>query len=173
VDAGGQVYTPNSTALSYTDFDVLPLGIPTLSSLSASVGYIVPNTMQSGRWIITDTAGNGVSFTLSFAAEPLDLRYDGVDVRLVSVTYLEGQITTHLRIYNGRTESLHVTQDDIWLALGYAPEPPGPRNPAEGLTPFDLLPEQAVDLTLVWYWADEPYASMGIGEFRFAIQLRR
>jgi len=173
VDAGGQIYTPNSAALTYTDFDALSLEIPALSALSASVGYIVPDTLQSGHWVITDTLGNGVSFVLSFATEPLNLRYDGVDVRLVSVTYVEGQITTHLRIYNGRTETLHFMQDDIWLALGYAPEPPGPRNPAEGLTPFDLLPEQAVDLTLVWYWGGEPYASMGIGEYRFAIQLTR
>jgi hypothetical protein len=173
LDASGQIYTSSSAALTYTDFDALPLEIPALSSLSASVGYIVPDTLQSGHWLVTDTAGNGVSFTLSFAAEPLDLRYDGVDVRLVSVTFIEGQITTRLRIYNGRTETLHFTQDDIWLALGYAQEPPGPRNPAEGLTPFDLLPEQAVDLMLVWYWGGEPYASMGVGDYRFAIQLTR
>ncbi|MBL8163208.1 MAG: hypothetical protein JNJ61_14570 [Anaerolineae bacterium] len=173
VDAAGQIYTSSNTALSYTDYDALPLEIPALSALSASVGYIVPDTLQSGHWVITDTTGNGVSFVLSFATEPLDLRYDGVDVRLVSVSYVEGQITTHLRIYNGRTETLHFTQDDIWLALGYAPEPPGPRNPAEGLTPFDLLPEQAVDLRLVWYWGGEPYASMGVGEYMFAIQLQR
>ncbi|MEO8608802.1 MAG: hypothetical protein ABI690_13005 [Chloroflexota bacterium] len=173
MDAGGQVYTPNSAALTYTDYAALPAEIPALSSFSASVGYIVPRTLQSGRWLVTDTAGNGVSFALSFAAPPLDLRYDGVDVRLVSVTYIDGEITTRLRIYNGRTEALHFTQDDIWLALGYAPEPPGPRNPAEGLTPFNLLPEQAVDLTLVWYWTGEPYASMGIGDYRFAIQVTR
>ena len=173
VDAGGQVYTPSSAALDHTDFDALPLEISALSALSASVGYIVPETLQGGRWIITDTAGNGVSFALSFAAAPLDMRYDGVDVRLVSVTYVNGHITTHLRIYNGRTEILHFSQDDIWLALGYAPEPPGPRNPAEGLTPFDLLPEQAVDLTLTWYWDGEPYASMGVGGYRFAVKLLR
>jgi hypothetical protein len=86
---------------------------------------------------------------------------------------VEEQLTTRLRIYNGRAETLHFTQDDIWLALGYASEPPGPRNPAEGLTPFDLLPEQAVDLRLVWYWGGEPYASMGIGDYRFAIQIMR
>ncbi len=173
VDAGGQIYTPGSAALTYTDFDALPIEIPALSSLSASVGYIVPDTLQSGRWVITDTAGSGVSFTLSFATAPLDLAYDGVDVRLVSVTYIEGQIMTHLRIYNGRAETLHFTQDDIWLALGYAPEPPGPRNPAEGLTPFDLLPEQAVDLTLVWYWGGEPYAALQVGRYRWAIQITR
>jgi hypothetical protein len=59
----------------------------------------------------------------------------------------------------------------LWLAPGYAPEPPGSRNPAEGLTSFDLLPEQAVDLTLLWHWNAEPYSSMGIGDYRFAIQL--
>lgn len=124
VDTGGQIYLPGSAALTYTDYDTLPLEIPSLSSLSASVGYIVPDTLQGGRWVITDSAGNGVSFAVSFATAPLDLRYDGVDVRLVSVTYLDGQITTHLRIYNGRTETLPFTQDDIWLALGYAPERP-------------------------------------------------
>jgi hypothetical protein len=173
VDAGGQVYTPNSAALTYTDYAALPAAIPALSSLSSSVGYIVPRTLQSGRWLVTDTAGNGVSFTLSFAVPPLDLRYDDVDVRLVSATYMEGQITTRLRIYNGRAETLHFTQDDIWLALGYAPQPPGPRNPAEGLTPFDLLPEQAVDLTLVWYWGGEPYGMLGVGEYRYTIQITR
>ena len=173
VDAGGQVYAPSSTALTLTDFDALPIEIPALSSLSASVGYIVPRTLQSGRWLVTDTAGRGVSFDVTFAAPPLDLSYDGVDVRLVSATYGEGRLTTHLRIYNGRADALHFTQDDILLALGYAPEPPGPRNPAEGLAPFDLLPEQAVDLRLVWVWGGEPYASMGVGEYRFAIQVSR
>jgi hypothetical protein len=114
-----------------------------------------------------------VAFNLSWAEPNPKANYEGVDVRLVSVTSSEGKITTHLRIYNGNSETLHFTQDNIWLALGFAPEPPGPRNPAEGLTPFNLLSEQAVDLTLIWYWAGEPYASMGVGEYRFAIQLNR
>src|SRR5690606_19520538 len=114
-----------------------------------------------------------VSFRFTLTAPEIEVQYDGIDVRLVSVTTIEGQLTTRLRIYNGQTTPVTFIPDDIWLALGYAPEPPGPRNPAEGLTPFDLLPEQAVNLTLVWYWTDEPYASMGVGEYRFAIQLTR
>jgi hypothetical protein len=35
------------------------------------------------------------------------------------------------------------------------------------------MPEQAVDLTLVWYWCSKPYASMDVGEYRFTIQLLR
>jgi hypothetical protein len=171
IDAGGQVYPLNSAALSSASYDGLPVLIPALSSLSASVGYVVPRTLASGRWMVTDLDGKSVSFTVMLTPPALDVRYDGIDVRLVSVTSAEGQITTKLRIYNGRAEPLHFSQDDIWLALGYAPEPPGPRNPAEGLMPFDLLPEQAVDLTLVWYWNGEPYASMGVGDYRFAIQL--
>jgi hypothetical protein len=171
MDSTGQVYPASSDALAYTSFDALPAEIPALSTLSSSAGYLIPRNISSGRWLITDNAGNSVAFDLGWAEPNPTASYDGVDVRLVSVTYSEGQMTTRLRIYNGQSEPLHFTQDDIWLALGFAPEPPGPRNPAEGLTPFSLLSEQAVDLTLIWNWSGEPYASMGVGEYRFAIHI--
>jgi len=56
------------------------------------------------------------------------------------------------------------------LALGYVENPPGPRAPAEGLMPFDLLPGQAADMTLVWLWQNEPYASLGVGAWRYSLQ---
>ena len=96
-----------------------------------------------------------------------------LDVQVVSVTTIHGQLTTRLRIYNGGTSSVTFTQDDIWLSLGYAPNPVGPRVPAEGLQPFDLVPEQAVDLTLVWVWASEPFIALDLGGYRFAIQMLR
>ena len=151
----------------------MPLNIPSLSLIPASVGYLVPADFPGGRLVISDGGGQAVSFRFTLAAPELEVQYDGIDVRLVSVTTVDGQITTRLRIYNGQTIPIAFTQDDIWLALGYAPDPPGPRNPAEGMQPFDLLPEQAVDLTLVWYWADEPYAALQVGNYRFAIQLAR
>ncbi|MCC7206393.1 MAG: hypothetical protein IT323_03750 [Anaerolineae bacterium] len=55
-------------------------------------------------------------------------------------------------------EPVHIRPDDIWMAFGYAPHSPGPRVPAEGLAPFDLLPGQAADVTVVWAWAGEPHA---------------
>ena len=99
--------------------------------------------------------------------------FSNVEVQVISVTTSPGRLTARLRIYNGGTASQRFTPADIWLALGYAPNPLGPRIPAEGMQPFDLLSEQAVDLTLVWYWTDEPYASMSAGKYRFAIQITR
>ena len=103
-------------------------------------------------------------------ATPTPIPFIGLDVQIVSVTTSEGQITTRLRLYNGGAAPVPITPDDLWLALGYAENPPGPRTPAEGLTPFDLLPGQAADMTLIWLWQDEPYASLGIGAYRFALQ---
>lgn len=171
IDTGGQVYSPNTLALDSANFPPLPTRLEALSQFSASVGYVVPTTLNGGRWLVTDADGNGIAFMVRLPSVELPpVAFAGIDVRVVSVTTLDGQLTTVLRIYNGQTETLHLTQDDIWLALGFAPSPPGPRNPAEGLTPFDLLPEQAVNLTLVWYWRGEPYATLGVGEYRFQIR---
>jgi len=175
VDAGGQVYLPNADVMDAAAYGGLPVDIPALALIPVSVGYLVPADFSGGRLLIADGRGGAVAFRFALETDdaPIAVEYDGVDVRLVSVTTVEGQITTRLRIYNGQSEAVSFTQDDIWLSLGYAADPPGPRNPAEGLQPFTLLPEQAVDLTLVWYRADEPYAALQVGGYRFAIQLIR
>jgi hypothetical protein len=175
VDAGGQVYLPNVDVMDAAAYGTLPVDIPALALIPASVGYLVPADFPGGRLVIADGRGGAVAFrfVLETNDAPIAVEYDGVDVRLVSVTTVDGQITTRLRIYNGQSEAVTFTQDDIWLSLGYAADPPGPRNPAEGLQPFTLLPEQAVDLTLVWYRADEPYAALQVGSYRFAIQVER
>ncbi len=175
VDAGGQVYLPNTDVMDAAAYGGLPIDIPALALIPASVGYLVPADFPGGRLVIADGRGGAVAFRFALETQdaPITVEYDGVDVRLVSVTTVDGQITTRLRIYNGQSEAVTFAQDDIWLSLGYAEDPPGPRNPAEGLQPFTLLPEQAVDLTLVWYRADEPHAALQVGSYRFAIQLDR
>jgi hypothetical protein len=167
-DAGGQVYLP----VELVDDGALPLTIPALSMIPASVGYVVPADFPGGRLAISDESGQAVSFRFMLEQPPVTIQYDGIDVRLVSVTTIDGQMTTCLRIYNGQTTPVTFTPDDIWLALGYAADPPGPRNPAEGMQPFDLLPEQAVDLTLVWYWGGEPYGALQVGGYRWALAVQ-
>ncbi len=149
-----------------TDRDGLPTGTRTLVTGSYSPDQELSRT---GELIETGLLPP-VEPTLVSTPTALPPRFAGVDVQIIAITHTEGQITTRLRLYNGGTETLNLIPDDIWLALGYAEKPPGPRIPSEGVSALNLLPGQAVDLTLVWPWASEPFASLGIGEYRFAIQ---
>lgn len=94
-----------------------------------------------------------------------------VDVQIISVTTQDGRLNTRFRIYNGGTQPIRITPDDIILTLGYKSDPIGPSTPAEELEPFTLLPEQVADLTLVWAWDGEPFGAFQVRSYRFTIQL--
>lgn len=102
---------------------------------------------------------------------PTPLPYAGLLVQVVAFTVEPGRLNTQLRLYNESERALTIAADTIWLALGYAPHPPGPRTPAEGLLPFSLLPGQAADLRLVWRWANEPFGSLNIGQYQYAFDI--
>ncbi|MBK8030380.1 MAG: hypothetical protein IPK17_12935 [Chloroflexi bacterium] len=154
--------------LGETDEEGLPTGTRTL------VTAVYPIEQELGRAgeLIGALAQPVVAVTPTPlpSATPTLIPFIGLDVQIISVTTSAGQVTTRLRLYNGGNTLLPITPEDVWLALGYVENPPGPRTPAEGLTPFDLLPGQAADMTLVWLWSDEPYASLGIGGYHFALQ---
>ncbi len=103
-------------------------------------------------------------------ATPIPAR-DLLHVDVISVETVEGQVTVRLRAYNGQPEPADLRPDDFAVAFGYAPQPPGPWIPADGLEPFTLLPGQAVDLTLIWSWGGEPYATLRLGVYQYALQL--
>lgn len=108
-------------------------------------------------------------------APPTPVPFADVNVQIISVTLSAsepqtGQITTQMRLYNSGTTSVLIGSNDIWVAFGYVENPPGPRLPAEGLTLFDLLPGQAADIALTWLWNGEPYASLGVGAWQFALE---
>jgi hypothetical protein len=105
-------------------------------------------------------SGEALSTPLPFAM---------LDVQVIAVTTQGDRLTAQLRLYNGGAGAMRFTPDDLWLALGYAENPPGPRLPAETLPPFDLLPGQAADVTFVWAWAGEPYGVLGVGAWEWAI----
>jgi len=96
--------------------------------------------------------------------------FAGLDVQVIAADTLPGQLTTRLWIYNGGNTIIPITPDDIWLARGYTPNPPGPRIYAEGLTPFDLLPGQAAEVMLVWQWGGEPYLSLFVLTDKFGLE---
>jgi hypothetical protein len=154
--------------LGETDADGLPTGTRTL----VTAAYPVEQELGRSGELIGALAQPVVAVTPTppLTANPTMIPFIGLDVQVVSVTTLPGQITVRLRLYNGGNVPLPIAPDDVWLALGYAENPPGPRVPAEGMLPFDLQPEQAADVTLTWLWSDEPFGSLGIGGYRFALQ---
>lgn len=171
VDAGGQTHAPE-TPLS----ESIPLRLGEYGAMSAQVGFVVSSDFPAGTLLIRNGEGEAVTFRFTFTPEILvapvvTTGFEDVSVQMVGVTYLDDRLMTQLRIYNGRTEPLHFSQDDIWLSLGYIADPPGPRNPALALEPITLLPEQAVNLSLTWNWTGEPYAALQVGGWRYAIQL--
>jgi hypothetical protein len=149
-----------------TDADGLPTATRTLVMATYS-----PDQELEREGLLTTALALPTPFPTVPAPTATPIPFAGLDVQLIAVTTLDGQVTTRLRLYNAGGHTLHFTPDDIWMAFGYAENPPGPHIPAEGMTPFDLLPGQAADVTLLWSWAGEPYGSLGVGEYHFVIQL--
>ena len=147
-------------------------GLPTATRTLVTAAYPVEQELGRMGELIGVLAQPVIAIppTLLPTTIPTPIPFISLDVQIVSVTTSEGQLTTRLRLYNGDAVPVPITPDDLWLALGYGENPPGPRTPAEGLASFDLLPGQAADITLVWLWQNEPYASLGVGAWRYSLQ---
>jgi hypothetical protein len=154
--------------LGETDAD----GMPTATRTLVTAAYPVEQELGRMGELIGALAQPvfAVTPTPLPTATPTEIPFIGLDVQIVAVTTEAGRITTRLRLYNGGAALIPITPDDVWLALGYAENPPGPRTPAEGLAPFDLLPGQAADLTLVWVWDGEPFGALGVGAWQWGLQ---
>lgn len=152
--------------------EVDELGLPTATRTLVTASYPPEQELSRGGQLLGLSLPTPLP-TIQATATPIPQAetFADVDVQIISVTTQEGRLNTRFRIYNGGTQAIHITADDITLTLGYEPDPIGSRTPAEGLEPFTLLPEQVVDLSLVWRWDGEPYARHGIGEYQFALQL--
>jgi len=158
--------TPGLTLLLIGELDAD--GLPTATRTLITADYPAAQELSRLSALLPLSAPTA---TLA-QVEEHDGQLDGqLDVQVVSVTTLPGQLTTRLRIYNGQREAVTFAPDDIWLSLGYAEDPPGPRIPAAEMQPFTLLPGQAVDLTLVWPWDGAPYGALSVGSYRFTFQL--
>ena len=148
-------------------------GLPTATRTLVTAAYPVEQELGRMGELIGELAQPVVAVTPTplTTVIPTPIPFISLDVQIISVTTQVGQITTRFRLYNGGSSPLPITQDDLWLSLGYTENPPGPRTPAEGLPPFTLMPGQAADMTLAWLWQGEPFGSLGIGGYRFVIEL--
>lgn len=146
-------------------------GLPTATRTLVTAAYPVEQELgRMGELIGAVAQPVAVTPTPLPTATPTPIPFISLDVQIISVTTQTGQMAARFRLYNGGSLPIPITPDDLWLALGYVENPPGPRTPAEGLTPFDLLPGQAADLTLVWLWTGEPFGALGIGDYRYSLQ---
>ncbi len=150
-------------------------GLPTAARTLITAAYPPEQELgRTGELIgVTDLSDAGLAPTVQPTATPAPYVFSGLDVQIIRVTTQSGRLTTRFRLYNGGSWPIPITPDDIWLALGYVENPPGPRSPAEGMLAFDLLPGQAADMTLVWPWSGEPYGILGIEEYQFAMKISR
>jgi len=130
---------------------------------------------QSGAQAITDLqSNNDLSGLNGFLQQP----GHQADVEVVAVLSqpTAKAVTVTLRVFNARQSTVQIGPDSLWIAFGYERDPIGPRVPAEGLAPFDLLPGQAVNLSVSFPWSGEPFATLGTdglginGTYQFAVQ---
>jgi hypothetical protein len=144
-------------------------GFPTATRILVMATYS-PDQELEREGLLTAALALPMPFPTVPAPTATPIPFAGLDVQLIAVTTRDGQVTTRLRLYNAGGQTLRFTPDDIWMAFGYAENPPGPRIPAEAMIPFDLLPGQAADVRLTWLWSGEPYGSLGVGAWRWSIQ---
>jgi hypothetical protein len=146
-----------------------PSGAPTATRIVITATYVPDQELARDGALtgLLPTLAPTVTPTPSPTLPPLSM----LEAQVISVTTVPGRATVHSRLYNGGVEAVQITPDMIWMAFGYAANPPGPRIPADGVTPFMLLPGQAADMTIGWSWAGEQYAAVGVGTFRFAVRL--
>ena len=95
-----------------------------------------------------------------------------VDVQIVSLTTQTDTLTVRLRLFNGRYELLTLDASTMWLNYGYAERPIGPHIAAQ-LQPVVLAPGQAADVSVVFAWHGEPFATLSVlDEYLYAVTVR-
>lgn len=146
-------------------------GLPTATRPLVLARYPAEQELSRAGEIIAPLPVGTVTLTPLPTVTPPDLPLSGLDVQVIAMTTLPGQLTTRLRLYNSSPQIMTITTDDLWLVLGYEPRPVGPRQPAEGLPAFDLQPEQAMDLTLIWHWTGEPFGQLAVGAWQWTFEL--
>jgi hypothetical protein len=68
-------------------------------------------------------------YTLDFAPPEAAPNINSLEVLLRRVNYGEEALAVDLYIYNPLSQDVEIRRDDLWLALGYTPNPSGPHQP--------------------------------------------
>jgi hypothetical protein len=150
-------------------------GAPTATRSLVLARYEAEQELTRAGFLSTDierTAPLATPTPMIPTATPLPAR-DLLYVELVSAaTSPDGYLVTELRLYNGQFEPVTIYPDDIRIAFGHQPHPPGPWQAAAGFETMTLLPGQALDLSITWVWEGwMPFVALHSLSFHFAIDL--
>ncbi|GIK64268.1 MAG: hypothetical protein BroJett018_20620 [Chloroflexota bacterium] len=150
-------------------------GAPTATRLLVVGRYEAEQELTREGFLSTDVERNVPIATptpIFPTATPLPAR-DLLYVELVSVVFSpDGYLVTKLRFYNGQYEPVTLYPDDIQIAFGNQPSPPGPWAAASSLEEMTILPGQAGDLTITWAWEGKlAYATLQILGYTFSIAI--
>ncbi len=150
-------------------------GAPTATRLLVVGRYEAEQELTREGFLSTDIERDTPLATptpLIPTSTPLPAR-DLLYVELVSVeTSPDGYLVTSLRFYNGQFDPVTLYPDDIQMAFGNQPNPPGPWIPTTNLAEMTILPGQAATLTITWLWEDQmQFISLDVLTYRFSIQL--
>ena len=148
-------------------------GAPAASRLLVVGRYEAEQELAREGFLSTDVERSAPAATptpIIPTATPLPAR-DLLYVELVNAaTSPDGYLVTELRLYNGQSEPVTIYPDDIQIAFGNQPNPPGPWEAAEGFDQMTILPGQALDLDITWHWENEmPFAVLNLLKYRFGL----
>lgn len=151
-------------------------GIPTATRVLVMAHYHPEQELTRGSVLSTEVEleleATPTPPSLMPTATPLPAR-DLLYVELVSAGVSpDGYLVTALRLYNGQAETVTLYPDDIQIAFGHSPNPPGPWQTAAGFNELTILPGQALDLSITWAWAGRmAFATIAVVRYRFALTL--
>jgi len=151
-------------------------GAPTATRSLVVARYEAAQELTRTGYLSTDTDRRepiATATPMIPTATPIPAK-DLLHVELVSAaTSPDGYLMTELRLYNGQFDPVPIYPQDIQIAFGHQPNPPGPWQPAEGFEELVILPGQALDLSIMWRWDGQlAFATLEVLNYRFALNMR-
>jgi hypothetical protein len=145
------------------------MGLPTATRTLITATYPPDQELSRDGELVDLTLPELASLSIPSVSDLSDDDWSQIDVQLLSVTTQPGHLTAYLRIHNGGTVPMTITDEDISLMLSNTPNPIENHQPAENLSPLVLLPEQTAELSLVWEWNEELQGNLQIGSYVYGL----
>ncbi|MBZ0283446.1 MAG: DUF4352 domain-containing protein [Anaerolineae bacterium] len=171
-DAAGNRYSPDLNAAAQGSYGVLPGELPTGSALATSLGFLVGADLTNAQLLVSAGAQQPAVFALELVLPSLPATVESLDLQVQRITYDAGGIYLDARVFNPQDGAVALAEISTWIVLGYVPSPLGPElPPLHGALPPEIGAGEALDLSLVFPYADEPYARLALLGREFALQI--